>query len=288
MCGGKKGKSHTRNDNLARGDVDGHPPIVEVLDVNGTAGKSGKQVDLGLVEQVVTLALEAGVGLLLNLEHDITGHDTGHLVTLAAELDLVAVAHTFVDVNVKNLALDDGLLAVTLLAAILITDDLSFTVAVGADSLEALDHGTHLAHHSLHTATVAARALLNSALLSAAAITATADDGLLESQLGYLALVDILEVNLVHVVDCAGLLRALVTHAAAEHSTEGAAAAAAEELREQILSVHAAATTAVLQAFLTELIIQLTLLGVGKSLVGVGQFLELLCGIGVVGVLVCM
>ena len=67
-----------------------------------------------------------------------------------------------------------------------------------------------------------------------------------------------------------------------------AAAAAAEELREQILGVHAAATTAVLQAFLTELIIQLTLLGVGKSLVGVGQFLELLCGIGVVGVLVCM
>lgn len=256
--------------------------------MNGTAGKSGKQVNLGLVEQVVTLALEAGVGLLLNLEHDITGHDTGHLVTLAAELNLVAVAHTFVDVNVKNLALDDGLLAVTLLAAILITDDLSLAVAVGADGLEALDHGTHLAHHSLHTATVAARALLNSALLSAAAITATADDGLLESQLGYLALVNILEVNLVHVVDCAGLLRALVTHAAAEHSAEGAAAAAAEELREQILGVHAAATTAVLQAFLAELIIQLTLLGVGKSLVSVGQFLELLCGIGVVGVLVCM
>lgn len=275
-----------RNDNLARGDVDGHPPIIEVLNVNGTAGKSGKKVNLGLIEQVVTLALEAGVGLLLNLEHDITGHDTGHLVTLAAELNLVAVAHTFVDVDVKNLALNNGLLAVTLLAAILITNDLSFTVAVGADSLEALDHRTHLAHHSLHTATVAARALLNSALLSTAAITATADDGLLESQLGYLALVDILEVNLVHVVDCAGLLRALVTHATAEHSAEGAAAAAAEELREQILGVHAAATTAVFQAFLTELIIELTLLGVGKSLVCVGQFLELLCGIGVVGVLV--
>lgn len=253
--GTKKGKSHTRNDNLARGDVDGHPPIIEVLNVNGTAGKSGKQVDLGLVKQVVTLALEAGVGLLLNLEHDITGHDTRHLVTLAAELNFVAVAHTFVDVNVKNLTLNDGLLAGTLLAAILITDDLSLAVTVGADSLEALDHGTHLAHHSLHTATVAARTLLNSAFLSTAAITATADDGLLESQLGYLTLIDILEVNLVYVVDCAGLLRALVTHATAEHSTEGAAAAAAEELREQILGVHAAATTAVLQAFFTELII---------------------------------
>jgi hypothetical protein len=259
-----------------------------VLNVNGTASKSGKKVDLGLVEQVVALALEARVRLLLNLEHDITGHDTRHLVTLATELNLVAITHTFVDVNVKHLALNDGLLAVTLLATVLITDNLALTVTVGADGLETLDHGTHLAHHSLHTATVAARALLDSALLSTAAITSTADDGLLECQLGYLALVDILEVNLVHVVDCAGLLGALFTHAAAEHSTEGAAAAAAEELREQILGVHAAATAAMLQAFLTELIVQLTLLGVGKGLVGVRQFLELLCGIGVVGVLVFM
>lgn len=256
--------------------------------MDGTAGKGGKQVDLSLVEQVIALALEAGVGLLLNLENDITGHDTRHLVTLAAEFNLVAVPHTFVDVNVKHLALNDGFLAVTLLAAILITDDLALAVAVGADGLEALDHGTHLAHHRLHTATVAARALLDSTFLSAAAITATADDGLLERQLGYLALVDVLEVHLVHVVDCTGLLRALITHAAAEHSTEGAAAAAAEELREQILGVHATATASVLQAFLAELIIDLTLLRVAKSLVGVRQFLELLCGIGIVGVLVFM
>jgi hypothetical protein len=259
-----------------------------VLNVNNTAGKSGKQIDLGLVEQVVTLALEAGVGLLLDLKHDIAGRNTRHLVTLAAELNLVAITHTFVDVNVENLALDNGLLAVTLLAAILITDNLTLTVTVRADSLEALDHRTHLAHHSLHTATVAARALLDSSFLTAAAITATADNGLLECQLGDLALIDILEVNLVHVVDCPGLLGALFTHATAEHAAEGTAAAAAEELREQVLSVHAAATAAMLQAFLTELVIQLTLLRIGENLVGVRQFLELLCGIGVVGVLVFM
>lgn len=277
---------HTWNDNLARGDVHGHPAVIKVLNVNATTGKSGKQIDLSLVEQIITLALEAGVGLLLNLEHNITGHDTRHLVTLATELNLVAIAHTFVDVNVENLALNDGLLAVTLLAAILVTDNLALAIAVRADSLEALDHGTHLAHHSLHTAAITACAVLDSTLLTAATITATADDGLLERQLGHLALVDILQVDLVDVVNCAGLLGALIPHATAEHPTEGTAAAAAEELREQILGVHATAATAVLQALLTELVIQLALLGVRKTFVSVRKFLELLCGLWVVGVLV--
>jgi hypothetical protein len=255
-------RKHTRNDNLARGDVHGQPPLIEVLNVNGTASKSGKQVNLSLVEEIIVLALEAGVGLLLNLENDIAGHDTGHLVTFAAELNLVAIAHTLVNVDVKHLALNDGLLAVALLAAVLVTDALSLSVTIRANGLEALDHGAHLAHHGLHTATVAARALLDRSLLTTAAITATADDGLLEGQLGYLTLVDILKGNLVHVVDCSGLLWAGVTHATSEHSTEGAAAAAAEELREQIFRIHATAAAAVLQAFLAELIIQLTLLGV--------------------------
>jgi hypothetical protein len=281
-------EKHTRDDNLAGGDVNGQPPIVKVLNVDSAASKGGEQVNLSLVEEVVVLALEAGVGLLLNLEHDITRHDTRHLVTLAAELDLVAVAHTLVDVDVEHLALHNGLLAVTLLAAILVTDGLSFTVAVRANGLEALDHGAHLAHHGLHTATVAARALLDSTLLTAAAITATTDNGLLECKLGHLTLVDILEGNLVHVVDCSGLLWAGVTHATSEHSTEGTAAAAAEELREQILGVHTTATTTMLQTFLTKLIIELTLLGVGETLVSVRQLLELLSSLGVVGVLVYM
>lgn len=153
-----------------------------MLNVDATTGKGGQQVDLSLVEQVVALALEAGVRLLLDLEDDITRHHTRHLVTLAAELDLVAVAHTLVDVNVQHLALNNGLLTIALLAAILIADDLTLTVTVGADSLEALDHRTHLAHHGLHTATVAACALLDGTLLTTAAITAGADDGLLQRQ----------------------------------------------------------------------------------------------------------
>lgn len=275
----------TRNDNLARGDVDGQPPLVKVLNVDGAAGKSGQKVDLGLVEQVVVLALEARVGLLLDLEDNIAWHDTGHLVTLAAELDLVAVAHTLVNVNVQHLALHNGLLAVTLLAAVLLPDDLALTIAVGADSLEALDHGTHLAHHGLHTAAIAACARLDGALLAATTLAARTDDGLLQGQLGDLAAVDIFQVNLVHVVNGASLLGASIAHATTEHAAE--ATTAAEELREQVLGVHTTGATTTFQTLLTILVVDLTLLGVGQNLVGVRQLLELLRGFGVVLVLVC-
>ena len=167
---------HTRNDNLAGGDGDGHPALIKVLDVDGTTGQSSEQVDLGVVEQVVVLALEAGVGLLLNLENNITGENTRHLVTLTTELNLVPVTNTLVDVDVENLALDNGLLTAAALAAILVADYLTLTVTVRADSLETLDHGTHLAHHGLHTATLAARAVLDGTVLTTAAITASTDN----------------------------------------------------------------------------------------------------------------
>ena len=83
--GGKQGR--TRGDGLSGQDVDAEPALVEVLDVDGAAGEGGEQVDLGVVEQVVVLALEARVGLLLDLEDDIAGLDAGGLVALAAELD---------------------------------------------------------------------------------------------------------------------------------------------------------------------------------------------------------
>ena len=86
-------------------------------------------------------------------------------------------------------------------------------------------------------------------------------------------------------VNSAGLLRTLFTHATAEHTTE-TAAAAAEELREQVLGVHATTTATILKTLFAELVVNLALLGIGKGLVGVGQLLELLSSLGVVGVLV--
>ena len=147
-----------------------------MLNVNSATGKRGEQVDLSLVEQVVVLALEPGVGLLLNLEDNITRKHTRHLVTLTAELDLVAVTYTFVDMDVQHLTLNNGLLTIALLATVLVLDDLSLTVTVRAHSLETLNHRTHLAHHGLHTAAVTARALLDSTLLTTTTITASTDN----------------------------------------------------------------------------------------------------------------
>lgn len=255
----------TRNNNLARGDVHGNPTVVKMFDVDSTASKSSEKVDFGLVEKVVVLALETGVGLLLNLEHDIARQSIRHLITLAAELNLVAIAHTLVNVDVEHLALHDSLFPVTLLATVLVFDHLTLTITVRAYSLETLNHGTHLAHHGLHTATVAARTLLDSTFFATTTITPTADDGLLECQLRDLALVNVFEVHLVNVVDGTGFLGASFTHATSEHSTEGmaAAAAAAEELREQILGVHTTTAATALQALLAKLVIELALIGIG-------------------------
>lgn len=86
-------------------------------------------------------------------------------------------------------------------------------------------------------------------------------------------------------VDSAGFLRARVPHATAEHATEGTTAA--EELREEILSAHSTTGTGALEAFFTKLVIDGALLGIRQDFVSVGKFLELFCGLGVIGVLVC-
>jgi hypothetical protein len=214
-----------------------------MLDIDGTARQRRDQVDLGLVEEVVVPAGEAGVRLLLNLENDVAREDARGLVTLAAELNLGAALDATVDVDVQDLAVDNRLLAKALLAAILVLDDLALAIAVWAHRLETLDHGTHLAHHRLHTVAVACCAFPDSALLAAAALALGADDGALKSQLGDLAAVDVLKRDVVDMVYRLGLGGAALLVHAAKHAAEttAEAAAAAEELGEEVLGRHAAA-----------------------------------------------
>lgn len=233
-----------------------------MLNVDCTTGQRSQKVDLGVVEQIVAFALEAWVRLLLNLELDVTWLHTRHLVSLSAEVNLGAILNTLVNVNVEDLSLDDGLLAVALLASVLIADGLSLSVAVGADSLETLDHGTHLAHHGLHTGTVAALTGLYGTLLASSAITLRADDRLLQSELRDLAAVDVFQGDLVYVVDGSRLLWSLISHAASKHAAE-ATASAAEELGEEVLGSHATtAHSSLLETLLSILIVELTLLRV--------------------------
>ena len=164
-----------------------------MLNVDGTTREGSQKVDFSVVEQIIPLALESCMWLLLNLELHVTRLDAWHLVALTTEVNLGAALHTTVDVYVKDLALDDGLFAVALLALVLLADLFTLAVAVWADSLETLDHGTHLAHHCLHTLAVAARTCLDSALLTTSSIALGADDGLLQGELGNLSAVNVLE-----------------------------------------------------------------------------------------------
>ena len=177
-----------------------------MLDGKRAAGQGRQQIHLGLVVQVIALSLEPRVGLLLDDKDDIAGDDVGPLVALAGKGDLLAVLHALVDRHVQHLALGDGLLAVALLAPVLFPDDLALAVAVWADGLEALDHGAHLAHHRLHAGSAAAVALLHGAFLSATAIALGAQHALLQGELGYLALVEVLETDFVDVDDVSALL----------------------------------------------------------------------------------
>lgn len=279
----------TWRDGLARQNVDAQPAVVQVLDKDSTSGERCHQLNLVVVEEIVVFPGEPRVGLLLDLEDDVTSHDTRSLVTLASELDAGTALDTPVDVDVQNLPVDHRLLSAALLTAILVLDDLSLSVTVGTGGLETLDHGAHLAHHCLHTVAITASAALNGALLAPATLAFGADDGALECQLGNLAAIDVLEGDLVGVVDGASLWRAAARGAAAtaKHASEAAQTAAAEELSEQVLSGHAATTGGTLQASLAQLVIGASLLRIGQDFVGLGDLLELVLGFLVARILVC-
>jgi hypothetical protein len=196
----------------------------------------------------------------------------------------VAILDTLVDVDVEDLPLNDGLLTIAALAAVTLADSLTLTITVWANSLETLNHRSHLAHHSLHTRAIAAAARLNGAFLATAAITTSADDRLLQRQFRHLSTVDILQVNFVNVVDGAGLLGTLFPHATAEHTAESATTA--KELGEEILCTHSTSTTTIFKTLLAELVVDGTLLRVGKDFVSTGKFLEFFGGFWVVCVLV--
>lgn len=174
-------------------NINSQPPLVQVLDVDGTTGECGDELNLGVIKEVVIAAGESGVGLLFDLENHITGNDTRRLVSLSSKLDLGAALHTTVNMNVEHLPVDNRLLAAALLAAILVLKNLALPVAVGTDGLEALDHGTHLPHHRLHAVTVTASTPPDCTLLAASTLALRAYNGALECKLGNLSAVDILK-----------------------------------------------------------------------------------------------
>ena len=103
-----------------------------------------KKIDFRVEEQIVVLSLEARMWFLFDFELNISREHPGHLVSFASEINFVASLDTFVDMNMKDLALDDGLFPCATFASIFIPDDFALSLAVGADGLKTLDHGSHL------------------------------------------------------------------------------------------------------------------------------------------------
>jgi len=260
-----------------------------MLNENGTTSQSSHQLNLALVHEIVILPLEAIVRLLLNLKHNIAGLHIWRLITITLELDASTAAHTLVDVQLKHLAINDRLFAIAVLALVLFANQLALTVAVWADRLESLNHGTHLAHHVLDTMALTASALLHSTALAAKTFALGTDDGPLKGELGNLAAVDVLKGDLVGVMNGTSLARASVLHAAKHATKTATTATATKELGKEILGSHAATTTTTsgtLKAGLTILIVGSALLWVGQDFVGVRNLLELFLGRRVVCILV--
>jgi hypothetical protein len=251
--------------------------------VDHPSRKRGVQVDLSGMNQVVPSSLEARVLLLFDLELYIARLDARNLIPLGLECNLMAIRNAAVNRHVEHLALNDGFLTLALLAAVFVAEDLTLALAVRADRLESLDHGSHLAHHHLHALAVAARASLYGTSLAAAAIAVGADDGLLQGQLRDLAVVDVLEGYLVDVVNGAGFLGARVAHAAAEHASE---ATPSEELGEEIFGAHSAGSALLRQALFAILVVDGALLRIRQDFVGGGNVLEQFRCLGVAWVLI--
>lgn len=275
-----------RGDDLAGDDLNNEELTVEVLDGELTTGKSGQQIDLDRSMQVVALANKSLVGLLVNDKDDITRNDIRTLITLASKSNLLLVDHTLVNVDLEDLALLQGLLAVAGLASVLGVDNVTLTVTVVTNGLVSLDHGAHLSRHKSHTLTLTGSTGLDSALLAALTITLGTQHCSCQGKLGNFTLVQVSESGLESVHDITGALGARRLPAAKHAAHTAHASHASKEVGEDVVGVTAHAASTAGQALGSVLIVNLTLLAVGEDLVGTRDLLELFSGLRVVLVLI--
>lgn len=267
--------------NLSRDDSDVESVVVEVGDDKLAASQGSEEVNVDLGEEVVSLALEALVVLLLDDYDDVSGDNTGSLVALACKLDLLARLHSLVDVDLEDLALLLGLLAVTLLAAVLGVHDLASSLTLVTGLLDLLHHRTELTVHDLVALATTRVTGLDGALLATDSVTAAAENRLGESKLLDLALVQVLErdgdtVN--------KILSTTRSSWATATTTKEATTTSAKQLREEVLWVHSAHAAATLESLLSCAVVDFALVLVRQDFVCVCQVLEELGVSSLIGV----
>ena len=230
---------------------DGDFTVVKMSDNFGETAKRLDKCQLHLHQQIISAALEHWVVLLVEDDNDITGRQARRLIALTIKCDLLSVIHALVDVNLKHFPLGNHLLARARLAAIFLLDCLAGAVAVAAVALNLLDHAwAKLTVLDLHALAAAFLACGHGAVLAALAITPSADDILLDCELGDLTHVQVLEADL-----------QLVHHVLALALTLASSTAASEHHVKDV-GWHSALAGSLLEALLTDAVVQRALLGV--------------------------
>mmetsp|Transcript_28636 Transcript_28636/g.61605 ORF Transcript_28636/g.61605 Transcript_28636/m.61605 type:complete len:354 (-) Transcript_28636:369-1430(-) len=179
-----------RLQDLARLGLDDEDPVVEVLHLHLEAAERLAERDFPLYVEVVALALEFGVGLLLQHKDHVASLAIWDLVRLLREVDLVLVRCALGNVHLE------------LLLHLLLSEDGALSTALFAHLLHLLDHRTHADRLELVTTAVARRAPLDALLF--------VDDLARQAECARRALVNLLQRHLERVHHILSLLHSPV------------------------------------------------------------------------------
>ena len=151
-----------------------------------------EQRDLFFHQKVSTTTLESIVGLLLDLNDDITGLDIREFISLAMEDVFLTVGSALIDLDLEDLLVLDHFLSIAILALVFLVDDLTLTIAIiaWASTLRVHARSQHL-HNSSHTATLAGTARSNCSSFASETIALAANAITVNGNFGLFAIIEV-------------------------------------------------------------------------------------------------
>lgn len=155
-----------------------HPYLrsIEVLKSEIDSSQGINKSDSLFHDQISTLSLESLVWLLLANNDNITSFHSGKLISLSMEFIFIFVRGAFIDINIDDFLFFDDFFAITVLAFILVVNNLAFSVAIVARALRLSVHSrSKLDHLRDHTLSSAFRASLDCSFFSSFSITFLTD-----------------------------------------------------------------------------------------------------------------
>merc|ERR1719234_415490 len=227
------------------------------------------QTHVHLHYEVLSVALEECMSLLIEDDDDVARFQSWFLVALAGEGHFLPVLHSLVHGHLRDLPLAIHLAPVALLTPELGINPLPLSMALPAHRLDLLHHPRpKLLDSHLHASSSAVRTLLDGTRLASNSLASVADDVLLEGKLPHRAVVHVFQGHrqLVHQVLCP----ARPSLPPETPATKGVTTTTSEEHVKDVHGVHSSAPsrTSFLDPLLTRLVVQLPLLGIRQNLIG--------------------